>query len=142
MKKEFQLRDLKWGTIKRYDGIEGNSVGLTFDSYVVFYKDKNGMYVNAVSQEEKYFPLEKLRPFTKDSLKSITEGTYFIETISDRADFILYRAFNLNRKDTFSVKDIEDAILESDTFYFKDAERIKKEREDSFVKQKIKKIMY
>ena len=137
-KKVFDYGELKWGAIKRFDGASEKLAQLTFCSYIVFFKDEKGTIRNAINQTESFDDIEKLMPFSLDKVSQMTKGKKYVEKISDNASFVLYRAFDVNKKQKYSIEDIEEAILACDTLFFKDREKIESKREVAI--QKVKKI--
>ena len=137
-KKIFDFGELKWGSIKRFDGASEKLAQLTFCSYIVFFKDEKGFFRNAVSQNEIYDNLEDFLPLSREKLKQMKVGRTYIDKISDNAAFVLYRSFDIDKKKKYSVEDIEQAILACDMLYFKDRVMIEAKREEGF--QKVKKI--
>ncbi len=137
-KKVFDFGELKWGAIKRFDGANEKTAQLTFCSYIVFFKDEKGLFRNAVAQNEIYDDLEGFVPMSHDKIKYMRVGKKYIDIISDNAAFILYRAFDVNKKKKYSIEDVEQAILACDMLYFKDRELIESKINNGF--QKVKKM--
>lgn len=138
VKKTFDERELKWGAIKRYDGANEKTAQLTFCSYVIFFRDEDGVLRNVVNQDEIFDDIDRFLPFSLKNIRNMQVGKQYLERISETASFILYRAFDINKKKKYTINEIEDAILACDMLFFKDREKIESKREVAI--QKVKKI--
>lgn len=119
--KEFGRYDIKFGLVKKFCGTKRGTIIWDFSSYIIYYKDNNGKCVNVCNENEKFEELV-MKNF---NIINYENGVTLVEQLSDSADFVMCRLYDVSKKKSYTTREIENAILALDSLYFKDAQEIK-----------------